>query len=259
MDVLGAYFCYVGLLLLGYGVYYGVACLWWKWEHVPKGPALHYENARHLVLEGSLVYLVAGVSHHLDYVFVAAYVVGLFGFGALGQLPCAHNDLSNCLCQGGCETWSLYAFGVLTVLGIAGFHLYLATLVNVIFNYYLPALAFAVSWFMVAAFIRAWFSSTVCFHVHHATLFFVFAYFCMFDSLVSRLCIGITLGVATQGTAAYSYPYTLLVDVGDIDSLNGDHSTHHGAARNGRCVCCREGQDSAFSEGSGSSAGKVLA
>jgi hypothetical protein len=151
----------------------------------------------------TLCYLVGNFDKTFGWKTTAGMFLGMYGFAALGSISFLQNSLSSVdTWEPG--TWAFYVAGFVFVIAVL---LYQYTLAKKLGSpdIFLVGLAFVACIFVFSLLIYLLDTSgrSVSFHPHHYQLMFILSLFIRFSDPISQVLSGMTMGILTQGIAAY--------------------------------------------------------
>lgn len=171
------------------------------WEHEEKSYVTMYSDISYMLLLATILFFFGNYGKTFDYWTLIGIIIGLFGFGYLGELNFMKNSLASY------ETWSdealfVYLTGLILVIAFAGYHVFLAYEENILVQY-LVAMLIPITSAITAYKIRTWDEKPTKFHPHHWFIFYVLAFFTRFDTIPSKLTSGLCIGIFVHGLASH--------------------------------------------------------
>lgn len=187
-------------ILTSYILYRNFA-LQMDWRHNIRSCDQIYSDISYLLFLSTVLFFFGNYNNTFDTYTVIGLLVGLFGFGAIGQTPYLQNNLSNM------ETWSssawiAYGIGTLIVIIIILYHVELVNDEGYTGNYVLTLLI-PIMFGTLAYYTTNMKGSKIKFHPHHWFIFYALAFFTRFDTVLSQLSAGLSIGVFVHGVSAY--------------------------------------------------------
>jgi hypothetical protein len=207
-------FFILGTVIVPYFLYQWVSTARGFTERREKSRSEHFETIVTAIAYMVMLWFVGNYSHNFDWVTFLAVSVSILSYGAIAELPFAHESLTS-IDNWNSKMWALFIGAIILIVILAGYHIYLAVKVgNHFWIVYLLCLLIPItlgfSAYQVTKDQNNDQSETkkVRLHVHHIHIFLTLAFFTRFPNLISRIAAGTVIGCSLQGAAAYGYDTT---------------------------------------------------
>lgn len=202
------YAVFVASLIFTYVLYRHISKLP-NWERRDKTLAVEIQDISQLIVYGTLVFVFGNYSQTFNQITFVSMIVGAIVFGWLGTIPFMKNSLA------GFRDWSTPA----RVLYGVGFAVIAVTIVYIVIgaqkcNSLLPSimpliLPLVILLLMIAS---ARIDKQHKIHPHHWQILWAIAFVTRFNTPLSKVLGGISIGIFVQGISAYGPDLTIVSD-----------------------------------------------
>lgn len=161
------------------------------------------------------LFLIGNQSTCFDWMTIIGVFAGIMLFGFVSESPVLHHSLVS-VSAWGPQMYLVMTSLALTILGMTGFHVYLATQVPgpfwkiYITAFLVPITMLGLGWAAVKRQNRDENQPKASIHLHHASIFYALAFFARFPHPISRIAAGLAMGCSLHGIAAYGFDDTFV-------------------------------------------------
>ena len=200
---LGRYVIFILSNILIYLSYYKLAKDW-NWELQIKTNSVHYRNITNLILLSTTIYVFGNYDNRWDWMMFFVTFASALGFGYLAEQPFLKTSVS----ADDIKKWSIktksFFIGVFALIfALAIYHIKLAFDKKIAMVYLIMFGLVMFVYLGLPYFIQKQ-ENGVAYHPHHWTIFWILAIFTRFNTIISKVCAGICLGIYIQGSSMYN-------------------------------------------------------